>query len=138
MSRQVKLASAMNMNAPSETLNLKTNSELMARRTAALSKGVGQGHALFAETAMNAEIWDVEGRRWIDFCAGIAVVNTVHCHPRVVEAARHQFGVALQGQCFVWCIHGHFLYWINLIDMVDMVDLAAQLMPPMQRYLISR
>jgi len=78
------------MNAPNEKLPLKTNGDLMSRRAAALPRGVGQGHALFAERAENAEIWDVEGRRWIDFCAGIAVVNTGHCHPRVMEAARQQ------------------------------------------------
>lgn len=69
---------------------LQTNADLMARRAAALPRGVGQGHPVFAARAKNAEIWDVEGRRWIDFCAGIAVVNTGHCHPRLVAAAKEQ------------------------------------------------
>lgn len=69
---------------------MKTNAELMARRAAALPRGVGQAHPVFAERAENAEIWDVEGRRWIDFCAGIAVVNTGHRHPKVMAAARAQ------------------------------------------------
>jgi 4-aminobutyrate aminotransferase len=68
----------------------QTNADLMARRAAALPRGVGQGHPVFAVQAKNAEIWDVEGRRWIDFCAGIAVVNTGHCHPRVMAAAHAQ------------------------------------------------
>jgi 4-aminobutyrate aminotransferase/4-aminobutyrate aminotransferase/(S)-3-amino-2-methylpropionate transaminase len=68
----------------------QTNAELMARRAAALPRGVGQAHPVFAERAENAEIWDVEGRRWIDFCAGIAVVNTGHRHPKVIAAARAQ------------------------------------------------
>jgi 4-aminobutyrate aminotransferase len=67
-----------------------TNAALTMRRLAALPRGVGQAHAIFAERAINSEIWDVEGRRYIDFCAGIAVVNTGHTHPRVVEAARAQ------------------------------------------------
>ena len=71
-------------------IKLKTNADLMARRSAALPRGVAQAHGVFAERAENAEIWDVEGRRWIDFCAGIAVVNTGHCHPRVMAAAREQ------------------------------------------------
>ncbi len=71
-------------------MHLQTNAALMARRSAALPRGVAQAHGVFAERAENAEIWDVEGRRWIDFCAGIAVVNTGHRHPRVVEAARQQ------------------------------------------------
>ena len=77
------------MNAPNEKL-AKTNAALMARRSAALPRGVGQAHPLFAERADNAEIWDVEGRRWIDFCAGIAVVNTGHRHPKVMAAAHEQ------------------------------------------------
>ena len=71
-------------------LKPQTNDALMARRAAALPRGVGQAHGVFAVRAENAEIWDVEGRRWIDFCAGIAVVNTGHCHPRVMAAARAQ------------------------------------------------
>jgi len=71
-------------------LKTQTNDALMARRAAALPRGVGQAHGVFAVRADNAEIWDVEGRRWIDFCAGIAVVNTGHCHPKVMAAARAQ------------------------------------------------
>ncbi len=77
------------MNAQTDQLTLN-NAELMARRNAALPRGVGQGHPVFAARAENAEIWDVEGKRWIDFCAGIAVVNTGHCHPRVIAAAHAQ------------------------------------------------
>jgi 4-aminobutyrate aminotransferase/4-aminobutyrate aminotransferase/(S)-3-amino-2-methylpropionate transaminase len=66
------------------------NSEFMARRAAALPRGVGQAHPLFAAKALNAEVWDLEGRRYIDFVAGIAVVNTGHCHPEVIAAAQAQ------------------------------------------------
>lgn len=69
---------------------MMTNAQWMARRQAALPRGVGQGHPIFAARATNAEVWDVEGNRWIDFCAGIAVVNTGHSHPRIVEAAKAQ------------------------------------------------
>ncbi len=70
--------------------NSTNNASLMARRAAAIPRGIGNAHAIFAERAENAEIWDVEGRRYIDFCAGIAVVNTGHCHPRVIAAAKEQ------------------------------------------------
>ncbi|MCC5868330.1 MAG: 4-aminobutyrate--2-oxoglutarate transaminase [Gammaproteobacteria bacterium] len=68
----------------------RANADQMARRTEALPRGVGQAHPLFVERAKNAELWDIEGRRYIDFVAGIAVVNTGHCHPRVIEAAQRQ------------------------------------------------
>ena len=67
-----------------------SNADFMARRAAALPRGVGQAHPVFASKAQNAELWDVEGRRYIDFVAGIAVVNTGHCHPKVVAAAQAQ------------------------------------------------
>lgn len=77
------------MNANTLPPGLK-NADMMARRAAALPRGVGQAHPLFATKARNAEIWDVEGRRFIDFVAGIAVVNTGHCHPEVIAAAQAQ------------------------------------------------
>lgn len=69
-----------------------SNEEMMLRRAAAVPRGVSQAHPLFVRRASNAEIWDVEGRRFIDFCGGIAVVNTGHCHPKVVEAVAAQLG----------------------------------------------
>ncbi len=66
------------------------NAELLARRQAAVPKGVGNIHNIFAQRAQNAEIWDVDGRRYIDFSAGIAVVNTGHLHPKVKAAVTAQ------------------------------------------------
>lgn len=68
----------------------KTNANLMARRRAALPAGLGQTYEVFAERAENAELWDVEGRRYIDFAGGIAVLNTGHRHPKIVEAVKAQ------------------------------------------------
>lgn len=56
------------------------------RRAVAVPRGVSQAHRLYVSHASNAELWDVEGRRFVDFCGGIAVVNTGHCHPRVIQA----------------------------------------------------
>lgn len=67
-----------------------TQQELARRRAASVARAIGSAHAVYASRADNAEIWDVEGRRHIDFCAGIAVVNTGHCHPRVVQAVQAQ------------------------------------------------
>jgi 4-aminobutyrate aminotransferase len=67
-----------------------SNSAIAARRADAISRGVGVTTQVYAENARNAEIWDVEGRRYIDFAAGIAVVNTGHCHPKVIAAVKEQ------------------------------------------------
>ncbi|ACI59669.1 4-aminobutyrate aminotransferase (plasmid) [Rhizobium leguminosarum bv. trifolii WSM2304] len=66
------------------------NTEVANRRSEAVSRGVGVTTQIYAERAENAEIWDVEGRRYIDFAAGIAVVNTGHCHPKVIDAVKSQ------------------------------------------------
>ncbi|WP_350029796.1 4-aminobutyrate--2-oxoglutarate transaminase [Caballeronia sp. INDeC2] len=69
--------------------NLK-NADLHARKNAATPRGVGVMCDFYAARAENAELWDVEGRRFIDFAAGIAVCNTGHRHPKIVEAIRAQ------------------------------------------------
>ncbi|MFM7706653.1 MAG: 4-aminobutyrate--2-oxoglutarate transaminase [Gammaproteobacteria bacterium] len=72
---------------------MTTNAELLARRQAAVPRGVNTAHPVFAVRASNAEIWDVEGKRYIDFVGGIGVQNTGHRHPKVVKAIE----TALQG-----------------------------------------
>lgn len=66
------------------------NTELSTRKSEVISRGVGMVTQIYAERARNAEIWDVEGNRYIDFAAGIAVVNTGHCHPRLIKAVQEQ------------------------------------------------
>lgn len=67
-----------------------SNSDLQARKNAATPRGVGVMCDFYAARAENAELWDVEGRRFIDFAAGIAVLNTGHRHPRIVAAIAQQ------------------------------------------------
>ncbi|WOA51391.1 4-aminobutyrate--2-oxoglutarate transaminase [Dickeya solani] len=67
-----------------------SNSELNQRRLAATPRGVGVMCDFFADKAENATLWDVEGREYIDFAAGIAVLNTGHRHPKLVAAVREQ------------------------------------------------
>ena len=64
-----------------------TNQTLDQRRFDAIPRGIAQASQIYVEKAQNAEIWDIEGRRLIDFGAGIAVVNTGHNHPKVKAAA---------------------------------------------------
>ncbi|HEY9106876.1 MAG TPA: 4-aminobutyrate--2-oxoglutarate transaminase [Roseateles sp.] len=66
------------------------NQSLLERKNAATPRGVGVMCSFYADRAENAELWDVEGRRYIDFAAGIAVLNTGHRHPRVTAAIRAQ------------------------------------------------
>ncbi|WP_312601314.1 4-aminobutyrate--2-oxoglutarate transaminase [Pseudomonas luteola] len=67
-----------------------TNASLMHRRNAAVPRGVGQTHPIFVDRAENAKVWDVEGKEYLDFAGGIAVLNTGHLHPKVVAAVQEQ------------------------------------------------
>jgi 4-aminobutyrate aminotransferase/(S)-3-amino-2-methylpropionate transaminase len=69
---------------------MATNESLIARRDAAVARGVSRSHSIFVECGQNAEVWDVEGRRYVDFTGGISVLNTGHRHPRVVNAVARQ------------------------------------------------
>lgn len=76
-----------------------SNSELLERRTQAVARGVST-RGIYATRAENAELWDADGRRFLDFASGIAVNNTGHRHPRVMAA------VADQAQAFTHtCFH---------------------------------
>ena len=66
------------------------NAQLLQRRNAAIPRGVGTALPVFAARAENAELWDVEGRRFVDFAGGIAVLNVGHRHPKVMAAVRAQ------------------------------------------------
>ncbi|WBV42936.1 4-aminobutyrate--2-oxoglutarate transaminase [Pseudoroseomonas cervicalis] len=67
-----------------------SNAALQARREAAVPRGLGIQMPVFAAKAENAEITDVEGKRYIDFAAGIAVLNTGHLHPKIKAAVTAQ------------------------------------------------
>lgn len=66
------------------------NASLHARRLAATPRGVGVMAGFYVDRALNAEVWDIEGNRYIDFAGGIAVLNTGHRHPALVAAIEDQ------------------------------------------------
>jgi 4-aminobutyrate aminotransferase/(S)-3-amino-2-methylpropionate transaminase len=69
---------------------MTTNKELLAVRQAHTPQGLGTQTTVFSDRARNAEIWDVEGNRYIDLAGGIAVTGTGHNHPDVVAAVKAQ------------------------------------------------
>ncbi len=69
---------------------MNANESLLERRKNAVPLGIGHACPVFADKALNAEVWDVEGRRYIDFAAGIAVLNVGHRHPKIMAAVSKQ------------------------------------------------
>ena len=65
---------------------MTTNQELQIRKNEAVANGFGNAYSIFVDRAENEEFYDVEGKRYIDFGSGIAVLNTGHLHPKVKSA----------------------------------------------------
>jgi 4-aminobutyrate aminotransferase / (S)-3-amino-2-methylpropionate transaminase / 5-aminovalerate transaminase len=86
---------------------MSSNAELLARRQRAVPRGVGTAYANFAARAENAELWDVEGKRFVDFAGGIAVLNVGHRHPKVMAAVKAQLD-AYTHTC--WQVHPYEPY----------------------------
>jgi len=63
---------------------------VMERDARAVSPSYTRAYPLVARSGEGAMVEDVDGNRFLDFNAGIAVVATGHCHPRVVEAIQQQ------------------------------------------------
>ncbi len=100
--------------ASAESASSSSNAEWHARRLAATPRGVAVMGDFFIDRAKNAEFWDIEGRRFIDFAGGIAVLNTGHVHPKV------QAAVAAQLQRFT-----HSCY--QVVPYTEYVDLAERI-----------
>ena len=77
---------------------MSKSSELKARKAAAVAAGVST-KGIYVVKAENSELWDADGRRYVDFAAGIAVLNTGHRHPRVMAAVAQQ-AEAFAHTCF--------------------------------------
>src|ERR1700687_3937256 len=67
-----------------------TEEELAELRKRYIPRGTTTAHPLVADHAQGPELWDVSGRRYIDFAGGIGVMNVGHGHPHVMEAVREQ------------------------------------------------
>ena len=67
-----------------------SNSDWQARKNDAVARAQGNIAPVFVERASGSEIWDVEGKRYIDFGTGIAVCSAGHSHPKVVAAVAAQ------------------------------------------------
>ena len=78
---------------------MATNKEFELRRDDSVAKAIAYSSTFIADRAENTEIWDVEGKRYIDFCGGIGCQNTGHRNHRVVDAIKNQLDT-LTHTCF--------------------------------------
>src|SRR5437762_4100771 len=77
-------------NAPMTATHQTSETDLAALRSKYIPRGITTGHPITADRARGAELWDVSGKRYIDFAGGIGVMNVGHAHPRVMKAVGEQ------------------------------------------------
>lgn len=109
---------------------MATSADLQARRVAAVPRGVGNVTQIFAKRAKNAEIWSEDGKRYIDFGAGIAVVNTGHQHPKVVAAIEEQLK-SFSHVCF------QVTPYENYVSLAERLNKIAPVTGPAKTMLVS-
>ncbi|WP_029593271.1 4-aminobutyrate--2-oxoglutarate transaminase [Franconibacter pulveris] len=108
----------------------QTNQQWQQRRVDAVPQGVGNALPVYIERAKNAELWDVEGRRYIDFASGIAVLNTGHNHPAVIEAVKAQLD-HFTHPCFQVTPYG------NYIELAERLNKLAPISEPCQTLFLT-
>ncbi|GIK54731.1 MAG: acetyl ornithine aminotransferase family protein [Chloroflexi bacterium] len=91
---------------------------IIERDLGALSPSYTREYGLVVDRAEGAEVWDVDGRRYIDFMAGIGVLNVGHRHPRVVEAVKEQIDK-------FWHICLSDFYYPNAVELAEKLQATA-------------
>ncbi|HEV3405015.1 MAG TPA: aminotransferase class III-fold pyridoxal phosphate-dependent enzyme, partial [Candidatus Dormibacteraeota bacterium] len=67
-----------------------TETEFADLRSKYVPRGITSSHPITADRARGSELWDVSGKRYVDFAGGIGVMNVGHAHPRVMQAVEEQ------------------------------------------------
>jgi 4-aminobutyrate aminotransferase len=78
----------------------------------AISESISSVHPIILSQGRNAEVWDIDGKRYIDFVGGIGVLNLGHCNPQIVEAIREQAG-KLTHYCFNATPHAPYIQFME-------------------------
>lgn len=99
---------------------------IIERDQAALSPSYTREYPLVVDHALGSEVWDVDGRRYIDFMAGVAVLNVGHRHPAVVKAVNEQIDK-------FWHICLSDFYYPQAVDLAERLQGIAP-MPETQVY----
>src|SRR5689334_9747712 len=67
-----------------------SETDLAELRSKYIPRGITSAHPITADHAKGSQLWDVGGKRYVDFAGGIGVMNVGHAHPRVMKAVEEQ------------------------------------------------
>lgn len=92
--------------------------DLWAQRAELVSSGTAAYTDVVIDHALNATIWDVDGKEYVDFAGGIGTINVGHCHPKVVAALREQAGKLLHTSFHVAAYPQYMAVCRKLVDLI--------------------
>src|SRR5438309_4032845 len=92
--------------------------QIIARDERVLSPSYTRSYPLVVDHAEGAIVTDVDGNRFLDFCAGIAVVASGHCHPHVVKAIQEQAARLIH-------MSGTDFYYENMVSLAEKLATIA-------------
>jgi 4-aminobutyrate aminotransferase/(S)-3-amino-2-methylpropionate transaminase len=99
--------------------------DLVALRQVAVPRGVGNAHPIIAERAEGSQLWDVDGRAYIDFVGGIGVLNVGHNHPKVVAAVKAQLD-RVTHTCFQVAMYEPYIQLADRLNQLAPGDFAKK------------
>ena len=85
-----------------------SNKSLAERRATAVTPAAASVHPIYPERAEGTYVWDADGNKYLDWTAGIAVMNLGHSHPKVIEAVKRQ-AETFQHLCFAVAMHESYV-----------------------------
>lgn len=94
---------------------------LIDRKKAAISNSPAMVHPVFIAKGEGALVWDVEGRKYFDFCGGIGALNVGHCHPKVVAAVRDNADKYLH-TCFMVVMYEEYVRLAERLSQIVPID----------------
>ncbi|MEX2534246.1 MAG: 4-aminobutyrate--2-oxoglutarate transaminase [Trueperaceae bacterium] len=107
-----------------------SNQSLARRRAQAVAPAAYSVHPFYPEKAEGAYVWDADGKKYLDWSAGIAVMNVGHSHPRVLDAVRKQTE-AFQHLCFAVAMNESY------IEVAEKLNSIAPGSSPKKTFLVN-
>lgn len=107
-----------------------SNKELAARRRAAVTPAAQSVHPFYPVRAKGSYVWDADGKKYLDFSSGIAVMNLGHSHPRVVAAVQ-QAAAEFQHLCFAVGMHPSY------VELAERLNASAPGPTPKKSFLVN-
>ncbi|HRQ09776.1 MAG: aspartate aminotransferase family protein [Trueperaceae bacterium] len=107
-----------------------SNKELQARRQAAVTRAAQSVHPIYPVRGEGSYVWDADGKKYLDFSAGIAVMNLGHSHPKVLAAVKRSVD-EFQHLCFAVGMHPSY------IELAERLNAIAPGPTPKKTFLVN-